>query len=70
MTALLKILMQHPGKVLNREALFRKVWQTDYVGDTRTLDTHISWLRKKIEANPKEPVVLKTVRGVGYRLEM
>jgi len=70
LTALLKILMQHPGQVLARDTLFRRVWQTDYVEDTRTLDVHICWLRQKIEANPKKPQRLKTVRGVGFRLDI
>lgn len=66
---LLKTLMEHPGEALNREDLFRQVWETEYTGDTRTLDVHISWLRKAIEANPRKPVFLKTIRGIGYRLE-
>jgi len=68
--ALLKILMEHPGEVIEREELFREVWQTDYVGDTRTLDVHISWLRKRIEADHRNPQLLKTIRGVGYRLDI
>ncbi len=67
---LLCVFMQHPGQVMDREGLFREIWQTDYVGDTRTLDTHISWLRGLIEANPQKPQLLKTVRGVGYRLDV
>ncbi len=70
LTVLLHALMQHPGEVLGRAQLFRKVWQTDYVGDTRTLDTHISWLRGKIEENPQNPKFLKTIRGVGFRLDV
>ena len=69
LTMLLKVLMQHPGQVLARETLFRRVWQTDYVKDTRTLDVHICWLRQKIEANPQKPQLLKTIRGVGFRLD-
>ena len=68
--SLLKMLMEHPGKVLEREYLFREVWETDYVGDTRTLDVHISWLRKKIEKDHRKPELLKTIRGVGYRLDV
>lgn len=67
---LLKTLMKHPGEVIEREDLFRQVWKTDYVGDTRTLDVHISWLRKKIEEDPGDPKLLKTIRGVGYRLDV
>lgn len=69
LTDLLLAFMQQPGEVLPREALFRQVWRTEYVGDTRTLDVHISWLRKKIEADPRRPRLLTTVRGVGYRLD-
>jgi DNA-binding response OmpR family regulator len=67
---LLKILMEHPGEVLERQDLFRQVWNTEYTGDTRTLDVHISWLRQAIEENPRKPVLLKTIRGVGYRLDI
>lgn len=64
--ALLEILMRNPGKVLTRAVLMKKVWDTDYLGDTRTLDVHICWIRKKIEENPRQPVRVRTVRGVGY----
>lgn len=67
---LLKILMEHNGEVVNRKDLFSQVWETDYTDDTRTLDVHISWLREAIEADPKKPRLLKTVRGVGYRLDL
>jgi DNA-binding response OmpR family regulator len=67
---LLKILMQHPGEVLERTDLFREVWSTEYTGDTRTLDVHISWLRQAIEVSPRRPRFLKTIRGVGYRLDV
>jgi DNA-binding response OmpR family regulator len=70
LTMLLRILMQHPGEVVEREALFREVWNTEYIGDTRTLDVHISWLRQAIEENPRNPQFLKTFRGVGYRLDV
>jgi DNA-binding response OmpR family regulator len=66
---LLQILMQHPGEVIEREHLFTTIWETDYIGDTRTLDVHISWLRKAIEADPRAPKYLKTIRGIGYRLD-
>ena len=48
----------------------KELWDTDYLGDTRTLDVHICWLRKKIEDNAREPVAIRTVRGVGYRFEV
>jgi DNA-binding response OmpR family regulator len=67
---LLKILMEHPGEVLERERLFREVWNTEYTGDTRTLDVHISWLRQALEISPRQPRFLKTIRGVGYRLDI
>lgn len=67
---LLQILMEHPGEALERERLFREVWNTEYTGDTRTLDVHISWLRRAIEADPRKPKFLKTIRGVGYRLDV
>lgn len=70
MMELLKIFMQHPGEVQEREALFSKVWNTEYTEDTRTLDVHISWLRQALEENPRKPKFLKTVRGVGYRLDV
>jgi DNA-binding response OmpR family regulator len=70
LTSLLKILMEHAGEVLEREKLFRKVWKTEYIGDTRTLDVHISWLRQVIEEDPRNPRFLKTIRGVGYRLDV
>ena len=70
LVALLQALMGHPGEVVEREELFKKVWETDYTGDTRTLDVHISWLRKAIEPNPTKPKFLRTIRGVGYRLDV
>ena len=70
LTNLLKILMQHPGEVMLREDLFKQVWDTEYTGDTSTLDVHISWLRHAIEENPRQPLLLKTVRGLGYRLDI
>jgi DNA-binding response OmpR family regulator len=66
---LLQILMDKHGEVVEREALFKEVWETDYTGDTRTLDVHISWLRRAIELDPDNPKFLKTIRGVGYRLD-
>jgi DNA-binding response OmpR family regulator len=69
LTRLLQILMQHPGEVIDREHLFTVIWETNYTGDTRTLDVHISWLRKAIEADPRAPKYLKTIRGIGYRLD-
>lgn len=67
---LLSAMMASPGETISREDLFRKVWDTDYVVDMRTLDVHISWLRKAIEINPRKPVYILTKRSVGYRLEI
>ena len=67
---LLQALMEHPGEVFEREELFKFVWETDYVGDTRTLDVHVSWLRQAIEEDPRHPDFIKTVRGIGYRLDL
>lgn len=69
LTRLLQIFMEHPNEVLLRKDLFRKVWETEYTGDTRTLDVHISWIRQAIEPNPRRPRFLITIRGVGYRLD-
>lgn len=66
---LMKMLMRNPGVVLERDDMFRKIWETDYIGDTRSLDVHISWLRKAVEKDPRNPVFIKTERGIGYRLE-
>jgi len=68
--ALLQLLMEKHGEVVEREALFKKVWETNYTGDTRTLDVHVSWLRRAIELDPLKPKFLKTIRGVGYRLDV
>jgi DNA-binding response OmpR family regulator len=70
LVTLLKILMEHPGEIVEREYLFRTVWDTAYTEDTRTLDVHISWLRRAIEDDPRKPKHIKTVRGIGYRLDM
>lgn len=64
---LLRVLMQHAGKTLARQELIDRVWGEDWVGDSRTLDVHVRWLREKIEGNPGQPVYIQTVRGVGYR---
>jgi DNA-binding response OmpR family regulator len=67
---LLQVLMENAGQVISREALFQQVWETSYAGDMRTLDVHIFWLRQAIEMDPRQPRFLKTVRGVGYRLDL
>ena len=70
LVALLQTFMERPGEVVERKELFKKVWETEYTGDTRTLDVHISWLRKAIEPAPTKPKFLRTIRGVGYRLDV
>ena len=65
---LLLLLVNHRDEVLSRKLIMQQVWETDYMGDTRTLDVHIRWLREKIEVNPSRPLQLHTIRGVGYRL--
>jgi DNA-binding response OmpR family regulator len=64
---LLQVLMENAGRVVARNDIIDRVWDTDWVGDTRTLDVHIRWLREKIEDNPSKPRYIQTVRGVGYR---
>lgn len=64
---LLKMLVRHKGKVLSREMLLEKVWGFDYLGETRTVDVHIRYLRQKLEDDSDHPVYIKTVRGIGYK---
>jgi two-component system, OmpR family, response regulator RegX3 len=64
---LLALLMDSAGRVLRREEIMDRVWDENWFGSTKTLDVHISWLRKKIEDQPAEPVYITTVRGVGFR---
>jgi DNA-binding response OmpR family regulator len=70
LVGLLKVLIDHRGEVIERKALFSQVWETNYTDDTRTLDVHVSWLRQAIEVDPDDPKLLKTIRGVGYRLDV
>lgn len=67
---LLEIFLANPGVVQVREDIFREVWKTEYTADTRTLDVHISWLRQALETDQHNPQFLKTIRGVGYRLDL
>lgn len=64
---LLKMLVLHKGIVLTREMLLEKIWGYDYLGDTRTVDVHIRYLRQKLEDDSEHPVYIKTIRGIGYR---
>ncbi len=69
-TKLMFLLMQNVGKVVSRSELMKGVWNTEYLGDTRTLDVHICWLRQKIEDNPRIPELILTRRGQGYELRV
>ncbi len=66
---LLAELIRHKGSVLSRDLLLQRVWGFDYVGDTRTVDVHVRWLREKIEVDAANPIRIQTVRGLGYRFE-
>jgi DNA-binding response OmpR family regulator len=66
---LLKLFMEHRDQIVTRKVLMKEIWDTDYLGDTRTLDVHIRWLREKIEDDASQPSRLVTARGEGYRLE-
>ena len=66
---LLEFLMRNSGRVLTRMQLIDRVWGSDYVGDTKTLDVHIKRLRAKIEVDPANPELIQTVRGMGYKME-
>jgi two-component system response regulator RegX3 len=66
---LLEFLVRNSGRVLTRSQLIDRVWGSDYVGDTKTLDVHVKRLRAKVEADPANPVHLQTVRGLGYKYE-
>ena len=70
LSLLLETFMRHPNQLLTRRELMLAVWQTDFVGDTRTLDVHIRWVRECIENDPSHPQLLKTVRGQGYMLKI
>ena len=67
--ALLSLFMKNKGQAFTREQLLQQAWGYDYLGDTRTVDVHVRWLREKIELNPSQPTRIVTVRRVGYRFE-
>jgi two-component system response regulator RegX3 len=67
---LLLILLENAGRVLTRDVLIDRVWGSDYVGDTKTLDVHVKRLRGKVEAEPADPTRIVTIRGVGYKYEV
>lgn len=66
---LLAFFMTHPGQVFTKQQLYEKVWQADYFGDDNTVMVHISKLREKLNDSPKHPVYIKTIKGLGYRME-
>jgi DNA-binding response OmpR family regulator len=66
---ILKTLFERPGQVVDRETFFRECWGYDHLPNSRTLDQHVSKLRKRIEHDPQEPTIIRTVHGVGYRFE-
>ena len=66
---LLQLLMENAGSLVPREEIMRRVWDTEYTGDMRTIDVHVRWLRKKLEPVPSAPRYIRTVRGKGYRFE-
>lgn len=63
---LLELLMRHPNEPVSRETIMQEVWKTNFLDDTRTLDVHMSWLRREIEPDPRNPQYLRTKRGLGY----
>lgn len=65
---ILELFMSHPRRVWSREQLLEKIWGADFVGDSKTVDVHIRWLREKLESDPSNPKYLITIRGFGYRL--
>jgi two-component system response regulator RegX3 len=67
---LLEMFLRNPGRVLTRGQLIDRVWGSDYVGDTKTLDVHVKRLRARLEPTPSDPQYLVTVRGLGYKLEL
>lgn len=67
---LLEYLMRNSGRVLTRDQLIDRIWGSDYVGDTKTLDVHIKRLRSKFEKDPANPEFIQTVRGLGYKMEV
>jgi DNA-binding response OmpR family regulator len=64
---LLSLLVIHAGQIVTRAEIFDQVWGTDWLGDMRTLDVHIRWLREKLEDDPSNPKLIQTARGIGYR---
>jgi len=64
----LTLLLKNKGVVVSKERIFKQVWETDFIGETRTLDMHIKAIREKLETNQAEATI-KTIRGIGYQIE-
>ena len=64
---LLELFMKNPKRVWSRDLILEKIWEIDFIGDTKTVDVHVRWLREKLEEDPSYPKFLKTVRGFGYK---
>ena len=64
---ILELFIQNPKRVWSRDQLLEKIWGVDFIGDTKTVDVHIRWLREKVEDEPSSPQLIRTVRGFGYR---
>jgi DNA-binding response OmpR family regulator len=67
--SLLALLVANKGRAFTRDQILERLWGHDYIGDTRTVDVHIRWLREKIEPDPASPIRITTIRGVGYRFD-
>ena len=66
---LLNLLASHKGRAFTRDQILQRLWDDEYIGDVRTVDVHVRWIREKIEVNPSRPEKLVTIRGVGYRFD-
>ena len=66
---LLYLLASHKGRAFTRDQILQRLWDDEYIGDVRTVDVHVRWIREKIEVNPSRPEKLVTIRGVGYRFD-
>jgi DNA-binding response OmpR family regulator len=67
--ALLYLLASNKGRAFTRDQILQRLWDREYIGDVRTVDVHVRWIREKIEVNPSRPEKLVTIRGVGYRFD-
>ena len=61
------VFLKSPKRVWSRDLILEKIWEIDFIGDTKTVDVHVRWLREKLEEDPSAPKLLKTVRGFGYK---